>query len=360
MTGPEVRIHALTGEVEVLTSPSPGAAVATPPPEKQTRPIQRISRPVAAWPAVFLAVRAQWRGGSPGLRATLLVLVAVAGVLVLRLAEHDTEPGHAVVSPPAAKQSTAAPSSAAAEPSVTPVEVPATEDPTAIYPVQLSAEQVTALPQTGVTDPLPGAPADPAPTAGPGGEVLHPVDTTVAYSEPGGPAFGRLPVTLLGADTWVPVIDRRPGWAMVLLPGAVPDGQPSPAGWIHLTSTVLLGHVDLHLRIDSHSGTVSLVGTLDEADPGGAGAAPDAEEGRRTFVALSPAGRPKIWPASVWWPLVVRVDRLCPAVWGGLVIPGLRWGTLINRLDPTGCLPIPTPTRSILRDLPAGTVVFVR
>lgn len=355
MTDPRVRIHALSGDVEVLPSASPGTAVAEPSSDEQTRPIRRISRPTA-WPTVLT----QWGCLSRRRRALVLVLLVVAtlGVLVLRLADNDTEPGLAAASEPVTGQLAATPDSVTAEPPVTPVGVPATPDSTAIRPVEVTEEQLAALPVVGPADLIPAAPADPSPTSVPNGDVLHPVKATAVFTEPGGPAIVQLPVTLVGADTWVPIIDRQPGWAMVLLPSAVPDGQPSPAGWIHLATTVELGHLDRHLRIDGRAGTISVVAALGNASPPVADPAPDTR-GRRTFMALSPAGRPTYWPASVWWPLIVRADRLCPAVWGGAVVPGLRWATVDSHLEPAGCLPTSAPVQAILRDLPAGTVILV-
>lgn len=361
MTDPRVRIHALSGDVEVLPSTSPGTAVTEPSPNEQTRPIPRISRPTAAWPAVLLPVLTQWGHLSTRRRVAVLVLLVVAtlGVLVLRLADNDTEPGLAAASEPVTGQPAATPDRVTVEPPVTPVGVPATPDATAIRPVEVTEEQLAALPVAGPADLIPAAPADPSPTSVPNGDVLHPVTATAVFTEPGGPAIVRLPVTLVGADTWVPIIDRQPGWAMVLLPSAVADGQPSPAGWIHLTPAVELGHLDRHLRIDGRTGTISVVATLGNPRSPVTDPALDTRGGRRTFMALSPAGRPTYWPASVWWPLIVRADRLCPAVWGGAVVPGLRWATVDSHLEPAGCLPTPAPVQAILRDLPAGTAILV-
>ncbi|HWO67477.1 MAG TPA: hypothetical protein VNO31_46335 [Umezawaea sp.] len=351
----DVRIHALIGPVEVLSSTAADPAVVMPSPEEQTRPIRRFSGPVVAWLAVFLPMRARWRSRSRGVRTVVLVLVAALGVLVLRLADTDAAAGPTAARPTDEQPATTS-SSVTSKPSVIPVGVPATEDPAGVSPVRPTPEQMATLPLAGLVDPLPSAPVDPAPTAPMGGDILHPVETTAVYTAPGGPAIVRLPVTLLGADTWVPVIDRQPGWAMVLLPAAVPDDMPSPAGWIHLTPAVEFGRVDRHIRIDGRSGTVSVVAALGEASPA---AAPAADRGRRTFVVLAPSARPRYWPASVWWPIVVRAERLCPQAWGGTVIPGLRWGSLPGRLDPTGCLPVPAPARSVLQELSASTAVLV-
>jgi len=360
MTSPDsVAIHALTGDIEVLSSTSPNAAAApTPSAQELTRPIRRISRPVAAWLAIALPVRARWRGAPAGLLPALLVLAAALGILALRLTDIDTEAGPAPRSEPAVEQ---ADTTARSDPehSVVPVGIPATEDPTGPSPVQLTTGQLAALPQASVVDSVPGAPADPAPTTELDGQVLHPIETTVVYTAPGGPAIVSLPARLLGADTWVPIVDRQPGWAMVLLPTVVPDGAPSPAGWIHLTRSIALDRIDRHIRIDSRNGSISVIGPLGAAGHGITGAVPRIEGGRRTFVALAPASRPTYWPASVWWPVLVRTDRLCPHVLGGMVIPGLRWDSSTDRLDAAGCLPIPPATQPLLRDLPAGTAVFL-
>ncbi|WNV83175.1 hypothetical protein [Umezawaea sp. Da 62-37] len=347
----------MTGELEVLSSHPPDAEPSRAP--QATRPGRLIHLPAAPWPAAFLRRRTRWHGWSRSLRAATLLVVAVLGVLVLRHAGADSEPEHTATPTPVENQTIPTVSGEPAVPTEIPAEVPATEDSTGVAPALLTAEQVAALPLAGLRDPISGAPVDPAPNAGPGGDALHPVQTTTVYSDPGGPGLVRLPVTVLGADTWVPVIDRRPGWAMVLLASAVPDDEPSPAGWVHLTATVQLRHLDQYIRIDGRSGTVSIVAALDDDNPGPADEDP-GPGGRRTFMALSVAKRPTGWPAAVWWPLLVRAERLCPALSGGIVIPGLQGDSLRGRLDATGCLAVPPALRPILHDLPAGTVVLVR
>ena len=59
------------------------------------------------------------------------------------------------------------------------------------------------------------------------GQVVHPVRPVAVFAKPGKRAFAKIrPHTL--AQTWLPVVARRPGWVRVLLPSR-PNAS---AGWI--------------------------------------------------------------------------------------------------------------------------------
>ena len=58
-------------------------------------------------------------------------------------------------------------------------------------------------------------------------EVVHPIRPVAVFAQPGRRAFAKLrPRTL--AQTWLPVVARRPGWVRVLLPSR-PNAS---AGWV--------------------------------------------------------------------------------------------------------------------------------
>lgn len=92
------------------------------------------------------------------------VSTAVLGLLVLRLAEVDSEPGYAARSGlPAAHRTDTTPNGETAVRN--PGRDPVTEDPTDIGAVQLAAEQLAASPLAELTDPLPVVPLDLAPAS---------------------------------------------------------------------------------------------------------------------------------------------------------------------------------------------------
>lgn len=59
------------------------------------------------------------------------------------------------------------------------------------------------------------------------GAVVHPVRPVAVFARPGERAFAKVKPTTL-TETWLPVVDKRPGWTRVLLPSR-PNGS---AGWI--------------------------------------------------------------------------------------------------------------------------------
>ncbi|MEV6864452.1 L,D-transpeptidase [Streptosporangium subroseum] len=59
----------------------------------------------------------------------------------------------------------------------------------------------------------------------------------MVYSRPGGPPLGVLPTTQLQDPTWVPVVQRLPGWDRILLPS-----RPNRStGWIYTDDGGLRG-----------------------------------------------------------------------------------------------------------------------
>ena len=104
---------------------------------------------------------------------------------------------------------------------------PAETTPAAEAAVPPTEATPTAAPPPGglpVIDygPAPaGFPADPAPLSTARlGEGLHPTARLAAYDEPGGRPLAFLPPDIRGADLTMPIVERRAGWAAVILPSA--------------------------------------------------------------------------------------------------------------------------------------------
>ena len=84
------------------------------------------------------------------------------------------------------------------------------------------------LPEATTFTTLKGLPLDPEPFGRTDGTVVHPTTPLPVSAQPGGPAVATLPDKQLGGPTWVPVVERRPGWNRVLLPS-----RPNRVtGWI--------------------------------------------------------------------------------------------------------------------------------
>ncbi|MFI6395498.1 L,D-transpeptidase [Nonomuraea sp. NPDC050540] len=93
-------------------------------------------------------------------------------------------------------------------------------------------------------------PADPAPFAVSDGTLLHPIVSATVRDRPAGRPVARLPARQLGNPTWVPVVERVPGWARVLLP-ARPNrstGWIATGGHVRMARTTYLVGVDVRER----------------------------------------------------------------------------------------------------------------
>ncbi|MBB2913998.1 lipoprotein-anchoring transpeptidase ErfK/SrfK [Streptosporangium becharense] len=101
--------------------------------------------------------------------------------------------------------------------------------PRPIDPVPVPAARRARLPVATTYATLRRAPRDPDPFGPMSGLVVHPTADRVVYVRPGGPPLAVLPPAQLEGPTWVPVVERRPGWERVLLPS-----RPNRStGWIH-------------------------------------------------------------------------------------------------------------------------------
>lgn len=260
----------------------------------------------------------------------------------------------------------AAEHTAAAQVSIsTPQPEAAREEPDTVAPQVLSSEQVAALPVARVGADPGRAPADPAPGSLPGTTVLHPTRDTVVYAGPGAAAVAVLPKWQLLWPTWVPVVARRPGWAMVLLPTRPhPDGTAA-VGWVHLQPTVQLSESQRRIEIDTATGKVTVLAELARTDTASpvteaAAAASAPAVGRRSFVAVGGRVVYTPWLLKLVWPLTVDVQRLCSGPLGAVSIPGLAGTTTLGEPDESGCVPTAEKLRPALREVPAGTVVLLR
>ena len=152
-------------------------------------------------------------GESPELRATLLLrlaraahsrrgvtaglLVATAGVIAAIAT--SSEPPHTVPGP--APSSTAVPRTGLAE------------------PVPAAAPAPPGLPVIDYRSAPRGLPADPAPrSTATVADGLHPTLPLIVYDAPGGKPLAFLPPSISGESVTVPIVSKRPGWVAVLLP----------------------------------------------------------------------------------------------------------------------------------------------
>ncbi|WP_143532342.1 hypothetical protein [Saccharothrix sp. ALI-22-I] len=349
-------VHAVSGEVAVVSvtvlDPDPVAVPETEP--EVTRPLQPL-RGRRLWLAdlMWTARRFARRDGL-ALRIAAVVLVLLTGFVLGR----ETEPP----APTRGEAAAASPSSPTSTPPATRARTPSpvAQSPAGVQPVVPDTQQQAALPPAIVGLEVPGALVDPAPTADPGTTVLHPVREAVVYREPGGPAFARLPATQVFAPTWVPVVERRPGWALVLLPARPHADGAAAAGWVHLDQGVELAEVDRRVVIDRAAGSVAVLADVGRVRLSSTTTPPPAGGAVRTFVAIGAAREDTSWLLTLLWPLVVPAGRLCSSPVGGIGVPGLPDTSPLGPRTSGGCVDVPEPLRDALRTVPAGAPVLLR
>lgn len=358
--GDDVIITPLSGQVSVVGAGSARLAAGPETDLEKTQPLKPLTTMTLLRQAVLLRL-ADCR---PGLLVKLLLTAILVVLVTLLLRLHDISRTAAAPTPvPDTMTATATP----APPIRDRMPVAAQQDPAAVAPRAISEAEMAALPRAIVGVTLAGAPADPAPGADPGTIVLHPTVDSAVYAEPGGCAFAVLPPRQVLTPTWTPVIDRRPGWALVMLPSRPHPTGAAAVGWIHLRPHVELADSDRRVEIDTATGKVTVLAELGHGTAAAstlsgtpASVATPARTGGRSFVAAGGQADALPWLLRVMWPFPLGVDRLCTGPIGGIMVPGLPAASPLGRLDATGCVPAPPGLRDALRDVPAGTAVLLR
>ena len=188
------------------------------------------------------------------------------------------------------------------------------------------------------------------------GDVVHPVRTAAVFARPGERPFAKIrPRTL--AQTWLPVVARRPGWVRVLLPSR-PNAS---AGWISIR--------DLETRrtpyaVRVHLGSRSLE-LLRAGRPVGrwtvaVGAPSTPTPTGLTFVhALITDPGQSYSPYLL--PLGAHSDTLDTYGGGPGTVAFHGWpdSSVFGQAVSHGCIRVPADALEQLREVPLGTLVSV-
>jgi hypothetical protein len=295
-----------------------------------------------------------WRHAAA--RASVVITLAVA-VMAAGCGTaghpHAAAPPGTTGPPPIAPQPTATGSAQAHQPS----HVAAQKGQ--VRAVRITGTQLARLPSATTYGTTPAAPQDPAPFAAETGIVVHPSTTRVVYARPGGPAVAVLPATELGSPTWVPVVQSRPSWDLVLLPT-----RPNrSAGWIYLgggglrtAHTAYLVEINLaHFRLTIFDAGRSL-GTWTVAQ----GAPGTPTPTGRTFVLASLAPKPATYSPLIL-PLGTHSDTLT-TFGGGPGTVGLHgWPdpSVFGHAVSHGCVRVPATALRALSQIPLGSPVMI-
>ncbi|WP_172803285.1 L,D-transpeptidase [Alloactinosynnema sp. L-07] len=156
--------------------------------------------------------------------------------------------------------------------------------------------------------------------------------------------------------TWVPIIDARPGWALVLLP-CLPDGS---VGWVRLDDRVVIVAQPTHIEIHTRRRTVALVnGPERRVWPAGVGRPASPTPRGRTFV----LGSVDIADGLVDRAILLAAHMPTHLLHGtGLPAVGIHaWpGTVFGLAGSDGCVLVPDLALTDLEDAaPPGTTVLI-
>lgn len=220
-------------------------------------------------------------------------------------------------------------------------------------------EQRKELPKATTHTTLRRAPQDPAPFALSNGRVVRPRRPAVVHARPGGTPIAILPTKQLRNPTWVPVVDRRQGWARVLLPS-----RPNRAtGWIDTTRAELVTrHTPYVVRVKLDSRR--LVVTKNDRRLGSwqvaIGASDTPTPKGRTFMLAALAPRKPTYSRLIL-PLGAHSDTLSTYGGGPGTVGFHTWKdpSVFGKAISHGCVRVPRPALRVLARVPLGSLVLV-
>jgi hypothetical protein len=250
------------------------------------------------------------------------------------------------------------PPGAVPEPSVSSVSSGSVR-PAVLRPAPLSPGQAARLPLATTFTRLRGAPRDQDPFGTETGLILHPAVRQVIYVRPGGPPLAMLPVTELGSPTWVPAIQTRPGWDLVLLPSR-PDRS---TGWIYVAGGGLQNaytRYQVHVQLGRRQLTVLDAGRALGSWTVAVGALATPTPAGRTFLLASLAP-----PQPAYSPLILPLGTHSATLdsYGGgpgtVALHGWPDASVFGRRVSHGCVRVPPAALRMLARVPLGTPVLI-
>ncbi|GAA4259789.1 hypothetical protein GCM10022255_085820 [Dactylosporangium darangshiense] len=211
------------------------------------------------------------------------------------------------------------------------------------------------LPAATTDTTIPGAPLDTDLQAGTDGAVVHNHSTVAVFDRPGGRPVATLPPVQAGSPTWLPVIDREPGWFRVLLPS-----RPNHAtGWLGATG-LGVARTPYQIRVSIHGTRLQLHrdGALIGQWTVAVGARATPTPTGRTFLLASVVDdsqrmSPLILPLGIHSPTLTTYH-------GGPATTAIHsWPSsdVYGKHVSNGCIRVPLDALHALATVPLGTLV---
>lgn len=225
-----------------------------------------------------------------------------------------------------------------------------------VAPRAVTAEELAKLPEATTTTTLQGAPTDTDGLVATDGIVVHNSTTVPVFTSPGGAPFASLPAKQVGSDTWLPVVETRPGWVRVLLPSR-PNGAQ---GWLD-ASQVAKAHTPYLVRV--HLGPRTMEVFRDGKSVGswraGIGMPDTPTPVGRTFL-LASIKDPSQSYSPVILPLGTHSSTLDSYGGGPGTVAIHTWPTdVYGQQISHGCVRVPADALRTMQTVPLGTVVLI-
>jgi lipoprotein-anchoring transpeptidase ErfK/SrfK len=228
-----------------------------------------------------------------------------------------------------------------------------------IRPLPVSAAQIARLPAITTYATLRRAPEDPDPFHVTDGFLIHPTVKRVVYSRPGGPPLGVLPTTQLQDPTWVPVVQRLPGWDRILLPS-----RPNRStGWIYTDDGGLRGvysTYQVRVELAARRLTVFDAGRRLGSWPVAVGAPGTPTPRGRTFLLASVTPGHQTY-TPLFLALGAHSGTLDTFAGGPATIALHGWPdrSAFGREVSYGCVRVPSAALDLLSRLPLGSPIMI-
>ena len=234
--------------------------------------------------------------------------------------------------------------------------VPAGTPATALVrPLAVSRGGLSRLPQATTYGTTAAAPVDL--TGRSDGTVATVDEPVAAFASPGGPAVARIPRTQLGLETWLPVLDRAPGWSRVRLPSR-PNGATA---WVP-DDRLRVARTSWAVRIDlgSERMTVTHTGATVGSWAIGRGMDGTPTPVGETFLLASFTDRNQSY-SPVIFATGSHSDTLDGYGGGPGTVAVHGWPTRSGRLGAVshGCVRVPAAALEQFRKLPLGTPISI-